>query len=170
MRKLAVITFLLATGIGVSAVALPVQASDAAIPTMVERIFANRPAENFVSVVLRDPANRQYVAFHISTYLDIKELRVYVIPFVGANAEGIDADLAAGDHESAFEKVLTDMRIDLGARYVADVALDGIRDADVPLGQGRMRDNFHRDHFSSFEAANEAYLSWLRRGVELLSS
>lgn len=170
MRKFAAVAFLVSISLAVGAVALPVQASDATIPSMVERIFADRPDDRFVSVVLRDPANRQYVAFHISTYLDIKELRVYVIPFVGANSEGIDADLARGDHEAAFQKVLTDMRIDLGARYVADVALDGIRDADVPLGQGRMRDNFHHEQFDSYDAANEAYMSWLQRGLELVSS
>ena len=146
------------------------QASDATIAQMVETIFAQRPAENFVSVVLRDPAKRQYLAFHISTYLDIKELRVYIVPFVGADVEAIDAALAKNDHEVAFQKVISDLRLDLGAMYVADVALNGIVDEEVPLGSGRMRDNFHRDQFADHAIADGEYRQWLRRGLELTSS
>lgn len=170
MRKLAAIAVALSMTVTVGALALPAQASDGTVQMMVERIFADRPDTPFVSVVLRDPLNHQYLAFHISTYLDVKELRVYRVPFLGADAEGIDAALAKGDHEAAFQKALTNMRLDLGASYVADVALDGIRDADVPLGSGRMRDNFHRNQFADFAAANAAYEQWLRRGLEILAS
>lgn len=173
MRKLTAVAFLVSITVAVGALALPAlpaQASDATVPSMVARLFADRPDTPFVSLVLRDPANRQYLAYHISTYLELKELRVYRVPFVGADAEGIDAALAKGDHEVAFQKVLTDMRVDLGASYVADVALDGIRDEDVPLGTGRMRDNFHRGQFADFAAADASYLQWLQRGLELLGS
>lgn len=150
--------------------AQPAAASDATIPQIVDQLFAQRPAEKFVSLVLKDPARRQYLAFHISTYLDIRELRVYVVPFVGADVEGIDAALATGDHETAFQKVITDLRLDLGAKYVADVALNGIVDEDVALGSGRMRDNFHRDQFADHSIADTEYRQWLRRGLELTSS
>jgi len=145
-------------------------ASDATIAGIVETIFAQRPDDKFVSVVLRDPARRQYLAFHISTYLDIRELRVYIVPFVGADVAAIDTALAAGDHEVAFQKVISDLRLDLGAKYVADVALNGIVDEDVPLGSGRMRDNFHRDQFADHAIADGEYRKWLRRGLELTSS
>jgi hypothetical protein len=150
--------------------AMPAQANDATIAQMVETIFAQRPADKFVSVVLKDDARRQYLAFHISTYLDVKELRVYIVPFLGANAEGIDAALAKGDHEGAFQKVITDMRLDLGAKYVADVGLNGILDEAVPLGAGSMRDNFHRDQFADHATADVEYRAWLKRGLELTSN
>lgn len=150
--------------------AQPAAASDATIPQLVEQLFAQRPDDKFVSVVFKDSARRQYLAFHISTYLDLKELRVYVVPFVGADVQGIDTALASGDHEAAFQKVITDLRLDLGAKYIADVALNGIVDEDVPLGSGRMRDNFHRDQFADHAAADAEYREWLRRGLELTSS
>ena len=150
--------------------AQPADAADATVEQMVEQLFAERPDDKFVSVVYRDPRQRQYLAFHISTYLDLKELRVYVVPFVGADVDGIDAALEAGDHEVAFQKVIGDLRLDLGAKYVADVALNGIVDEDVPLGSGRMRDNFHQEQFDSFDAADTAYRQWLRRGLELTSN
>lgn len=150
--------------------AQPAVASDATIPQIVDQLFAQRPDVKFVSVVLKDTARRQYLAFHISTYLDLRELRVYVVPFVGADVEGIDAALSADDHEAAFQKVITDLRLDLGAKYVADVGLNGILDEDVPLGSGRMRDNFHRDQFADYATADAEYRQWLRRGLELTSS
>jgi len=162
--------FLVAWILVLFAAALPAQANDADVPGMVQQIFAARPAQPFVSVVLRDAANHQYLAYHISTYLDVKELRVYVVPFLGADVQAIDAALANGDHEAAFQKIISDMRIDLGAKYVADVGLDGIRDADVQLGQGHMRDNFHREQFADYATANTEYMRWLRRGLQILSS
>lgn len=141
-----------------------------AIPTILERIFAGRPEANFMTVVLRDPGRRQYMAFYISTYLDLKEVRVYVIPYRGADVANVDAALDSGDHETAFASLLSGMRLSMGARYVSDVNLDGIRDEAVALGSGTIRDGFHREQFASHEEADRAYREWLQMALELVTS
>ena len=151
-------------------VCAPAVAEDNDIPTMVESIFAGRPAQAFVSIVLNDGARRQYLAFHISTYLDIKELRVYRVPYASADTGTVDAALDQDDHEAAFETLLSGMDLQAGAQYVSDVSLDGIRDVAVPLGSGSLKDNFHRQQFPTHAEADTAYRSWLQRGLELKSS
>lgn len=141
---------------------------DATISDSVARIFADRPDSNFVSIVVKDEARSQYLGFYLATYLDLKELRVYVVPFQSADVEAIDAALAAGDHATAFASLLENMRVTLGAKYVSDVNLDGIRDQELPLGNGTIRDNFHRELFATYADADKAYREWLRRGLELI--
>ena len=156
--------------LGLSLVPTTLLAQNADIESMVEQIFMNRPDEPFVSVVVRDAAQWEYLAFHISTYLDVKELRVYIIPFKSTDAEAIDAALAAGEHEVAFQQLIAEMRLDLGARYVSDAGLNGVNDQPVALGSGSLRDNFHREQFGTYEAADKAYRTWLERAVALVES
>lgn len=143
---------------------------DATVPEAVDQLFANRPDGTFVAVVLKDEARSQYLGFYLATYLDVRELRVYVVPFRSADVEAVDAALVADDHATAFESLLENMRVTLGARYVSDVNLDGIQDVEVPLGNGTIRDNFHRELFADHAEADKTYREWLRRGLELIAT
>lgn len=143
---------------------------DAEIEAAVGKIFAGRPDENFISIVIRDAPGREYLALHLSTYLDVKELRVYVVPFKNADTEAVDAALRNDEHEVAFESLISDMRVHLGARYVSDAGLNGINDQPVPLGTGSLRDNYHSKQFPSHGEADKSYRSWLQRAVVLLES
>ena len=109
------------------------------------------------------------MALYMSTYLDLKEVRAYVIPFRSADVATVDAALDSGDHETAFASLLSGMRLSLGCRYVSDVNLDGIRDEAVPLGTGSIRDGFHREQFASHQEADRAYREWLQMALELVS-
>ena len=137
------------------------------VSELVEQIFEGRPDDNFVSVVVHDEARGMYLGFYRATYLDLQELRAYAVPYRSADQDAINAALNEGDHATAFNSLLEDMRVSLGAKYVSDVNLDGIRDEKVPLGQGSMQDNFHKGLFASHAEADEAYRGWLRRAAEL---
>lgn len=148
----------------------PADGLDATVSDAVASIFANRPDDTFVATVLKDDVEYRYMGFYLATYLDVKELRVYVVPFRGADVEAVDSALAAGDHATAFAALLENMRLEMGARYVSDVGLDGIHDADVPLGNGSIRDRFHSEQFADHAEADAVYRDWLRRALELVAS
>lgn len=146
----------------------PAVAEDGGIPQLVDRIFSGRSSDDFKAVVIEDEPRGMYLAFYRATYLDLQELRAYAVPSHSVDAEAVTAALATGDHETAFTTLLDQMRVSRGAKYVSDVNLDGIRDETVPLGAGKMRDNFHRELFSSHQEADLAYREWLRRATELI--
>lgn len=153
----------------VAALAAPAAMADPdpAISATLSVLFAERPDDPFVSVVYVDEPRGNYLAFHVSTYLDVKELRVYLIPFKSADRAVIDGALARDEHEVAFQALLDGMRLDMGAQYVSDAGLDGINDQPVPLGQGALRDNFHRQQFADYATADTAYRRWLERAEDL---
>jgi hypothetical protein len=164
--------------VGVAGFGRAVPASQTApdeIAAMVDRIFATVPAEEQQSVVLKDDLERAYLAFYVSTYADVRELRAYSIPFRNVaeyvvEQKTVDDLLASGQYAEAFERLLNLMRLDLGSQYVSDVGLDGVREGDVVVGAGHMRDRFHNQVFTDHAAANQAYVHWLERALALSES
>lgn len=140
------------------------------IADAVARIFAERDEDTFVAVVLDDSASDRYLAFYVSAYLELRELRAYVIPYASADQTVVQPALEAGDHAAAFTSLLSTMRLSLGSQYVSDVNLDGINEDVVTLGEGTIRDGFHHEIFSTHGEADEAYRSWLARALELQGS
>lgn len=147
--------------------ATPVDAQGGSVEEMANVIFGGVPDEGHASVVIKDSDETVYWALHVATYLDLKELRMYRIPFASTDVDNVDGALSEGDHEAAFELLLNSMRLDLGAKYVSDVGLDGINDAEVALGSGTTRDRFHRDLFGTAAEADEAYRQWLNRAANV---
>jgi len=148
------------------------QPTSDAITDMVATIFATIPPSDHMMVVFKDDHRRVYLAFYLATYADIQELRAYSISFrnmqeVIGDLDAIDDLLAAGDQSAAFDLLVSEMRLDLGSKYVSDVELDGIHDGDVAVGAGSLRDRFHNLVFRDYEEAESAYLQWLERAVEL---
>ncbi len=168
MRSRSVIAVLVTASLALSA--LPASAEDMEVASSVAKIFADRAEESFVAVVIDDSARQLYLAFYISAYLDLKELRAYRIPYASADRPTVDAALAAGDHAAAFTSLLSTMRITLGAQYVSDVGLDGINDEVVKLGEGTIHDGFHREIFADAATADRAYKEWLARALQLMTS
>jgi hypothetical protein len=156
--------------VSLSLMAMPAvaQAEDDALPAMLGQIFEGRPDKSFVAVVLRDPGRSRYMAFYQSTYLQLREIRAYVIPFRSADVDVVDAALATDDHDTAFASLLSGMRLTLGAMYVSDVNLDGIRNEVVTLGTGTIRDGFHHEQFANEAEADRAYREWVRLAVALI--
>lgn len=139
------------------------------IPEMVRAIFGGEfPDEGQAVRILRDESTNTYYAFYVASYLGTPELRAYKIPF--ASSRDVQAQLESGDMAGAFEELIGWMRLDMGARYVSDVALDGINEREVQVGQGHMRDRFHSQLFGSHAEADEAYREWLRHAHRLVGS
>lgn len=174
--------FPLARAVGVlilivgAAVSSPASASGRTTPdqvaAMIDTIFADVAPGDQRSVVYKDDRERVYLAFYVSTYADVKELRAYAITFrnVKEYAEeqsAIDGFIDAGDHAEAFDLLIGLMRLDMGAKYVSDVGLDGVHEGEVAVGQGHLQDRFHSYVFADHAAANEAYMHWLERAVAL---
>lgn len=164
---------LLVVGVAGSGIATPAsQTAPDKVSAMIDQIFARVPTGDQRSVVYKDDLERTYLAFYISTYVDVREVRAYSITFRNVSEfadeqKAIDGFIDSGDYAAAFDGLLSLMRLDLGSKYVSDVGVDGIQDAEVPVGQGHMRDRFHNQVFSDYAAANEAYLHWLERAVAL---
>ena len=149
------------------------QATDGQVAEKVATIFANVPESDSMSVVIKDDRNRNYLAFYVATYADVKEVRAYSITFRNTNEYpeemgGLDALIEAGNHAEALNVLIGALRLDLGSKYASDVGLDGVHDGAVAVGAGSMSDRYHKQQFASFEEANEAYLEWLDRAVTLL--
>lgn len=167
---------LLIVGVAGSGVTSPAsQTTPDSVTVMVDRIFARLPAGEQRSVVLKDERERVYLAFYISTYAEVQELRAYAITFRNvsespAEQATIDTLLAKGHHAEAFEGLLNMMRLDLGSQYVSDVGLDGVHEGEVAVGAAHMRDRFHQQVFPDHAAANQAYMHWLERAVALSDS
>lgn len=144
-------------------------AQDASIGETVERIFEGVPVSDSMSTCFKDERDEVYRCYHLSRYLDLQELRAYEVTFENVAEYGIDPDglLEAGDQEGAFEILIDKLRIRLGSRYVADVALDGINPDPVSIGAGSIRDNFHQSVFGTHDEADRFYRAWLERGVAL---
>jgi hypothetical protein len=145
------------------------------VSAMIDTIFADVPTGDQRVVVLKDDRERVYLAFYVSTYADVKELRAYSITFRNTReyvdeAGAIDASIDSGDYAAAFDNLISVMRLDLGSKYVSDVGLDGVHEGDVAVGAGHMRDRFHKQVFVDYEAANAAYMHWLERAVALSES
>jgi hypothetical protein len=125
--------------------------------------------------VYKDDLERTYLAFYVSTYVDIREVRAYSITFRNVSEftdeqQAIDGFLEAGSYAEAFDGLLGVMRLDLGSQYVSDVGLDGIHEGEVAVGEGHMQDRFHTQVFPDHAAANDAYMHWLERAVALSPS
>lgn len=155
------------TLVGGIAWAGPVDAQDGSVEGTVMTLFDGFPDTGRAALVLKDAGETTYWAFYLATYMEVRELRAYRIPFSNVDVGQIDAALESGDHAEAFELLLHGMRLDLGAKYVSDVNLDGINDEVVPLGSGTMRDRFHHELFSGVDDADAAYRSWLGRALEV---
>ncbi|MGD8328514.1 MAG: hypothetical protein PVJ49_03705 [Acidobacteriota bacterium] len=164
---------LLVVGVAGSSLAAPAsQTAPDKVATMVDQVFAQVPTGDQRSVVFKDDLERTYLAFYISTYADIREVRAYSITFRNVSEfddeqQVIDSAIAAGNYAEAFDALLSVMRLDLGSQYVSDVGVDGIQDAEVAVGEGHMRDRFHNQVFADYASANEAYLHWLERAIAL---
>ncbi len=157
-------------GIGLAGAATTVQSEEVA--GMLEAIFAPVAPPDQSAVVYKDDLERVYLAFYMSTFGEQKEVRAYSITFrnVAEFADEqatIDEMIAAGNYAEAFNSLIDVMRLDLGSKYVSDVALDGVHEGDVAVGSATMRDRFHPQLFADHAAANEAYLHWLERAVTL---
>ena len=166
----------LIVGVAGSGLATPAsQTTPDKIAAMVDQIFANVPTGDQRAVVYRDDLERVYLAFYISTYADVRELRAYAITFRNVREfvdeqKEINTFVDAGNHAEAFDGLLSLMRLDLGSQYVSDVGIDGISDAEVAVGQGHMKDRFHKQVFADNASANAAYLHWLERAVAISES
>jgi hypothetical protein len=143
-----------------------VLAEDAEVEAMVERIF-DGDLSGHANVVLEDAARKLFWAFHTAKFLDVYELRVYMVPFESTRPNEVRRLLDKGDDDGAFELLLAEMNLSLGAQYLADVGLNGISEVPVPVGQGSMQDNFHREQFANHAAADKVYRQWLQRAVTL---
>lgn len=142
------------------------------VASMLETIFAPvAPAEQ-TAVVYKDDRERVYLAFYMSTYADVKEVRAYAITYRNLSEfadeqASVDELIASGNHAEAFGSLLDVMRLDLGSKYVSDVGLDGVHEGSVAVGEGSMQDRFHNQVFADHAAANAAYMRWLERAVTL---
>ena len=145
----------------------PASAVDAEVPEMVAEIFGGEVSVEHANVVIEDTARRLFWAFHIANYLDVIELRVYLIPYASANPVEVRALIDAGDDDGAFGSLLASMNLSLGAMFVADVGLNGIHEEPVPVGAGQMRDSFHREQFADHAEADKVYRQWLTRALTL---
>jgi len=148
VRAVAVLVFI----VGVASSGLAMAGSQTApdkVSAMIDTIFADVPTGDQRVVVFKDDRERAYLAFYVSTYADVKELRAYSITFRNTReyvdeAGAIDASIDSGDYAAAFDSLISVMRLDLGSKYASDVGLDGVHEGDVAVGAGHMRDRFHR--------------------------
>lgn len=145
-------------------------AQEGNVSALVEQLFAGAPDDSFVAVVVDDPEQQRYLAFYISKYLELRELRAYVVPYGSADTAIVNQALARGEDATAFTSLLSTMRLSLGAKYVSDVNLDGVNEAVVSLGEGTIRDGFHSELFADHATADAAYRGWLARALMLLGS
>ncbi len=172
-RAVGVTMLLLVVGVAGSGLAWAgAQTPNDEVAGMLDTIFAPVAPPEQVAVVYKDDLERVYLAFYMSTYADVREVRAYKITFrnVSEFAEEqatIDEMIAAGNHAEAFDGLIGVMRLDLGSEYVSDVGLDGVHDGAVAVGAGSMQDRFHNQVFADHAAANAAYMEWLTRAVEL---
>jgi hypothetical protein len=142
---------------------------------MLERVFAPVAPPEQSAVVYKDELERVYLAFYMSTYAEVREVRAYAISFRNLaefteEQSAIDGMLAAGAHAEAFDGLIGIMRLDLGSKYVSDVGLDGVHEGTVTVGTGSMQDRFHRQVFADHAAANAAYMHWIERALALGST
>jgi hypothetical protein len=167
---------ILIVGVAGSSLAAPAsQTAPDKVATMIDQIFANVPTGDQRAVVYKDDLERVYLAFYVSTYADVKEVRAYSITFRNVREfadeqQTIDAAIEAGNYAEAFDALLGVMRLDMGSKYVSDVGLDGVHTGEVAVGEGSMQDRFHQSIFADHAAANEAYMHWLERAVALAES
>ena len=151
----------------------PARSQDVA--AMLETIFAPvAPAEQ-AAIVYKDDRERVYLAFYMSTYADVKEVRAYSITYRNVSEfadeqASVDEHIASGNYAEAFDGLIGMMRLDLGSQYVSDVGLDGVHEGSVAVGEGSMQDRFHTQVFADHAAANAAYMHWLERAVSLAGS
>ena len=171
-RAVGVVIFLLVGVMGSNPAGAIAPTPNQDIAAMLETIFAPvAPAEQ-VAVVYKDDRERVYLAFYMSTYADVKELRAYSITYRNVSEfadeqANVDALIAAGNYAEAFDGLLNVMRLDLGSQYVSDVGLDGVHEGTVAVGEGSMKDRYHNQVFADHAAANAAYMRWLERAVAL---
>ena len=158
-----ILTVLLATLL----LAFPAVAEDKEVAALVAEVFDGEVSAEHGNVVLEDTARKVFWAFHVANYLDVIELRVYMIPYASADPSAVRSMLDAGDSEGAFESLLSSMNLSLGAMFVADVGLNGIHEEPVAVGAGQMRDSFHREQFADHAEADKTYRQWLDRAVTL---
>jgi hypothetical protein len=158
-----ILTVLLATLL----LAFPAAAEDKEVAALVAEVFDGEVSAEHGNVVIEDTARKLFWAFHIANYLDVIELRVYMIPYASADPSAVRSMLSAGDSEGAFESLLSSMNLSLGAMFIADVGLNGIHEEPVAVGAGQMRDSFHRQQFADHAAADKTYRQWLDRAVTL---
>ncbi len=164
------------TGIaGASIAGATGQSPNDEVAGLIERVFAPAGSTEQTAVVYKDDLERAYLAFYMSTYADVREVRAYSITFRNVaefvdEQSAIDDLLAAGEHAEAFDGLLALMRLDLGSQYVSDVGLDGVHDGTVTVGTGSMQDRFHQQVFADHDAANTAYMHWLQRAAALSGS
>ncbi len=147
--------------------ATPAPAEDMEVAAMVAEIFGGEVSAEHGNLVIEDSARKLFWAFHVANYLDVIELRVYMIPYSSAQPSEVRALLSAGDEDGAFENLLASMNLSLGAMFVADVGLNGINEEPVAVGAGQMRDSFHREQFANHAEADKVYRQWLARAITL---
>jgi hypothetical protein len=162
-------------GVAGFGIATPNQSAPDTVVAMVDQVFADVPEGEQPIAIFKDDIQRVYLAFYMSTYADVKELRAYAITFRNVNefvadTNALDELLAQGQLAEAFDGLLAMMRLDRGSQYVSDVGLDGVHEGDVAVGQGFMRDRFHDQVFAGYSEANEAYMKWLAQAVALSHS
>jgi len=157
------LTVLLATLL----LASPASAEDRDVAAKVSEIFDGEVSAEHGNVVIEDTARKLFWAFHVANYLDVIELRVYMIPYASANTSEVRSLLGAGDDDAAFGSLLASMNLSLGAMFVADVGLNGIHEEPVAVGAGQMRDSFHREQFVDHAEADRVYRQWLDRAITL---
>jgi len=147
--------------------AFPATAEDKEVAAVVAEIFDGEISPEHGNIVLEDSARKLFWAFHVAQYLDVIELRVYMIPYESADPNAVRSMLDAGDPDGAFESLLSSMNLSLGAMFLADVGLNGIQEEPVAVGAGQMRDSFHREQFTSHAEADKTYRQWLDRALTL---
>ena len=148
-------------------VASPATAEDKEVAALVAEVFDGEVSAEHANVVLEDTARRLFWAFHVANYLDVIELRVYMIPYASANPSEVRSMLDADDPDGAFGSLLASMNLSLGAMFLADVGLNGIQEEPVAVGAGQMRDSFHREQFADHAEADKVYRQWLDRAVAI---
>ena len=173
--KVSALALVFLVGVAGSGIATASQSAPDNIPAMLDQIFGEVPEGQQPVAVFKDDLNRVYLAFYMSTYADVQEVRAYSITFRNVNeyvdeTNPLDTLLADDQTAEAFDGLLALMRLDMGSQYVSDVSLDGVHEGDVAVGEGQMRDRFHERIFADHEAANAAYMKWLARAVELSQS
>lgn len=134
------------------------------IPELVSRLFDGLPDSDHQHLVVVDDRDRVYLAFHVSNWVGVTELRAYWIP--KAEASDISEALEAEDYTGAFAVLVNEFGP--RSKYVSDIGLDGINEEEVEVGVGRLKDYFSLRQFESTEEADTAYREWLERALELL--
>lgn len=141
----------------------PRPASQETISDLASRLFDGLPESDHLHLVVIDDRERVYLAFHLSSWVGVSELRAYWIP--KAEARDVSEEVAAGDHSTAFEMLVNEFGP--RSKYVSDIGLDGINSEEVAVGVGRLQDYFSLRQFDTAAEADVAYREWLERALEL---